>query len=66
LHNVNHSQQQAFRFIGIDQYRLQVEAFARVATGNDGNIYSLENSQRNQRLIDSIYRAGKTGQLETL
>ncbi len=66
LHNVNHSEAQTFRFIGIDQYRMQVEAFARAVAGSEEEIFSLENSKRNQRVIDAIYRAGQSGLWEPL
>lgn len=61
LHNRNHSQAQIFRFAGTHQYRLQVEAFARAVTDGAEEIFTLEDSVRNQRVIDAIYRAGDSG-----
>lgn len=61
LHNVGHSQTQVFRYVGIDQYRLEIEAFARAATGKRSEAFSLEDSVKNQRVIDAIYAAGKSG-----
>ena len=61
VHDQSHHKTQVFRFTGIDQYQLQVEAFARVASGKRGELFSLEDSMRNQRAIDAIYQAGKSG-----
>lgn len=58
LHNQNHSQATVFRFPGVRQYRLQVEAFARAALGGADTVFSLENSVLNQKVIDAIFRAG--------
>jgi predicted dehydrogenase len=61
LHNAGHSETQVFRYVGIDQYRLEVEAFARAVAGKRGEIFSLEDSVKNQRVLDAIYAAGKSG-----
>jgi len=61
LHNVGHSQTQVFRYVGIDQYRLEIEAFARAVAGKRSEAFSLEDSVKNQRVIDAIYAAGKSG-----
>lgn len=70
LHNAEHGEAQAFRFAGINQYRLQVEAFARAAHSDDlkggEEIFTLEDSINNQKLIDAIYRAGESGAWETV
>lgn len=64
LHDQTHSGAQTFRFPGVRQYRLMAEAFARAARGKaletDRPIFSLENSELNQKLIDAIYRAGES------
>ena len=52
-----------FRFGGAHQYRLEVEAFARAAQGGKDQVFTLENSVRNQRVIDAIFRAGEQGRL---
>ncbi|WP_075290667.1 Gfo/Idh/MocA family protein [Pararhizobium arenae] len=57
LTNQNHSQSQHFRFQDARQYKLQAEAFARAAAGENEEIVSLESSVKNQKLIDAIYRA---------
>ncbi len=58
LHNQNHDAAQVFRFPGAQQYRLQVEAFVRVACGGTDRIFTLEDSALNQKVIDAIFRAG--------
>ena len=59
LHNQRHTEAQVWRFPGAEQYRAEVETFARVAQGGAGEVFTLENSVKNQKLIDAIYRAGK-------
>lgn len=58
LHSRNHGEATIFRFSGVRQYRLQVEAFVRRARGGEDDVFSLEDSVRNQKMIDAIYRAG--------
>ncbi|PWW00200.1 putative dehydrogenase [Hoeflea marina] len=57
LENRGHDGAQVFRFPGVRQYRLQAEAFVRRAQGGAEPIFTLEDSVRNQKLIDAIYRA---------
>lgn len=59
LHNRGHAEAQTFRFPGAQQYRLEVEAFARAARGEDAPVFALEDSVRNQKVIDAIFRAGE-------
>ena len=59
LNDQRHATATVFRFAGIRQYRLQVEAFARRALGQDAPVFSLEDSVRNQKVIDAIFRAGE-------
>ena len=59
LHNQKHDQAFVFRFPGVRQYRLEVEAFARAAAGGKDPVFTLENSVLNQRMIDAILRAGE-------
>jgi predicted dehydrogenase len=61
LHNQNHTEATVFRFPGTQQYRLQVEAFARAAAGSKEPVFTLENSVKNQKVIDAIFRAGDSG-----
>ncbi|MER8781287.1 Gfo/Idh/MocA family oxidoreductase [Mesorhizobium sp. M1006] len=59
LHNQNHSEAQVFRFPGTQQYRLEVEAFARAARGGKDRVFTLEESVLNQKVIDAMFRAGE-------
>jgi predicted dehydrogenase len=53
-----HRTSQIFRFPDSRQYRREVEAFVTKATGGEAEVFSLESSRANQRVIDAIYRAG--------
>jgi predicted dehydrogenase len=64
LHSQNHGHAETFRFSGVNQYRLEVEAFARVAGGAKEHYFTLESSRKNQNLIDAIFAAGKSGNWE--
>jgi predicted dehydrogenase len=67
LHNQNHSEAEVFRFPGTQQYRLEVETFARAAQGGKERVFTLEESVLNQKVIDAIFRAGdKDGSWETV
>ena len=70
VHNANRTQKQEFRFPGTNQYKLQIEAFSQAVLCDvpsiKSKIFSLENSQKNQRMIDAIYKAGRTGLWEKL
>ncbi|MUZ62741.1 Gfo/Idh/MocA family protein [Agrobacterium vitis] len=59
LTNRNHSESQIFRFPNSRQYRLEAEAFAKAARGEESDVVTLENSRANQRFIDAIYRASE-------
>jgi len=61
LHNQKHTEATIFRFPGTQQYRLQAEAFVRAAQGGKEEIFSLESSVKNQKLIDAIFKAGDKG-----
>ncbi|MDW6024551.1 Gfo/Idh/MocA family oxidoreductase [Mesorhizobium sp. BAC0120] len=58
LHNQGHTEATVFRFPGTQQYQLEVETFARVAQGSKEDIFTLESSVANQKVIDAIFRAG--------
>ena len=64
LHNRAHSETQVFRYSGVNQYQHEVEAFARAVAGKKQHLFSLEESVANQRVIDAIYKAGKSGRWE--
>ena len=61
LHNQKHTEATVFRFPGASQYRLQAEAFVRAARGGGDEVFTLEESVRNQKVIDAIFRAGDSG-----
>lgn len=65
LHDRGHRLTQTFRFPGIDQYRLQIEAFGEAVAGN-GAVFPLESSRRNQAAIDALFTAGQSGDWVTL
>ena len=66
LHDKDHNLAQCFRFAGVNQYTLQVEAFARTVAGGESEVFSLEDSVKNQKLIDAIYKAGESGNWENV
>ena len=57
LHNRNHTEAKVIRFPDTRQYRLQAETFARAALGEALEVFTLEQSILNQKVIDAIYRA---------
>lgn len=65
LHNAAHNEAQSFRYTGIDQYQCQIEAFTRAVAG-DGAAFSLEDSVKNQRVLDAIYASGRSGGWEAV
>ncbi len=66
LHNHNHAEAQVFRFPGTQQYRLEVETFARAAHGGKERVFTLEESILNQKVIDAVFRAGNKEGWETV
>ncbi len=61
LHNHNHTVATVYRFPDTRQYRLQAEAFVKAARGENVEVFPLESSVKNQRVIDAIFRAGESG-----
>jgi predicted dehydrogenase len=59
MHNQGHNEATVFRFPGTSQYRLEVESFARAALGEKVPVFQLEDSVKNQKVIDAILRAAK-------
>jgi predicted dehydrogenase len=59
LHNQTHTEATVYRFPATRQYRLEAEAFARAAQGDDVPVFTLEQSILNQKMIDAIFRAGE-------
>lgn len=66
LHNQNHSGAEIFRFPATQQYRLEAETFVRAAQGGGDEIFTLEQSVLNQKVIDAIFRAGETDSWEAV
>ena len=66
LHNQNHAEAQVFRFPGVQQYKLEAEAFVRAALGGGDRVFTLEESVLNQTAIDAIFRAGDKDGWETV
>ncbi|MEO3997129.1 Gfo/Idh/MocA family oxidoreductase [Mesorhizobium sp. CAU 1732] len=66
LHDQGHGTAQIFRFPATKQYQLQVETFARAARGETVQLFSLEESVKNQKLIDAVFRAGDTDTWESV
>ncbi|WP_274626461.1 Gfo/Idh/MocA family protein [Arvimicrobium flavum] len=59
LHNQTHTEATVYRFPATRQYKLEAEAFARAAQGDDVPVFTLEQSILNQKAIDAIFRAGE-------
>lgn len=57
LHDARHTEATVLRFPDTGQYRLQAESFVRKARGEDVPVFSLEDSVRNQKVIDAVFRA---------
>lgn len=66
LHDRTHSAAESRRFGALNQYREQVEAFARRVRGEDAPHFSLENSVLNQRVIDALFRSERSGSFEAV
>lgn len=66
LHNQNHAEAQIFRFPGVQQYKLEAEAFVRATQGGGDRVFTLEESVLNQKVIDAIFRAGDKDGWETV
>lgn len=66
VHNANHSEARVYRFTGLNQYVLEIEAFAKAVAGKKQPLFSLEDSVLNQRVIDAIYKSGKSGRWQNV
>lgn len=66
LHDAGHTQATEFRFPATPQYRLEVESFVRAAQGGTTRVFTLEESVKNQQVIDAIFRAGKSDAWEAV
>ena len=66
VHNLEHTETRVYRYTGLDQYTLEIEAFARAVAGKKQPLFSLEESVLNQRVIDAIYKSGKSGRWQNV
>ena len=64
--SADHARQETFFFVPADHYQLQCEAFVRRVNGGNDEIFSLEDSVRNQKMIDAIYRSSDEGRWVTV
>ena len=65
LHARGHDHTEVFRFTGVKQYRLQVEAFVNAVSGG-GSVFTLEESVLNQRVLDAVFASGRSGGWENV
>lgn len=61
VHNTGHSETRVYRYTGLNQYSLEIQAFARAVMGKKQSYFTLEESILNQKVIDAIYKSGKSG-----
>ena len=66
VHNASHNETRTYRYSGINQYVLEIEAFTRAVAGKKQPLFSLEESVLNQRVIDAIYKSGKSGRWQSV
>jgi len=66
VHNGSHNETRTYRYTGVNQYVMEIEAFARAIAGKKQTLFSLEESILNQRVIDAIYKAGKSGRWQNV
>jgi predicted dehydrogenase len=61
VHNAKHDETRVYRYTGVNQYCLEVQAFANAVAGKKQPVFSLEESILNQKVIDAIFKSGKSG-----
>jgi len=66
VHNRSHDETRVYRYTGINQYQCEIEAFSKAVKSSKkksgkSKLFTLEDSYNNQKLIDAIYKAGKSG-----
>jgi len=66
VHNASHNETRTYRYSGINQYVLEIEAFTKAVAGKKQSLFSLEESVLNQRVIDAIYKSGKSGRWQSV
>ena len=63
VYNQNHTLLEEQVYIGVNQYQLQLEALARAAqSGDHSALFSLEDSVRNQQVLDAAYASARAKQ----
>ena len=61
IHSLNNDQTVDIRFGEINQYTLQIEAFSEaIQKKNNNRVFSLEDSYKNQLIIDGIFKASQS------
>lgn len=64
LHSQDNLKIQEFKFGDTNQYKLQIEKFSlAIKSGLRDSIFDLTSSKNNQKVIDAIYAADKSGQV---
>lgn len=66
VHNSAHNETRVYRYTGLNQYVLEIEAFAKAVSGKKQHLFTLEESILNQRVIDAIYKSGKSGRWQNV
>ncbi|MCZ4271376.1 Gfo/Idh/MocA family protein [Maritalea porphyrae] len=66
LSNQAHNSAQSWSFNATQQYTLQVEAFGRKVAGDMVDLFTLENSKKNQAAIDALFASGESGDWESV
>ncbi len=61
LSNQGHNGAQSWSFNAAQQYTLQVEAFGQKVAGDNVDLFTLENSKKNQAAIDALFKSGESG-----
>ena len=66
IYNDKDMSQTSHQYNNAHQYTLQVEAFVNAVNDRNHDHFTLENSRANQRVIDALFRAGKSGDWEAV
>ena len=67
VHSLNNNEILEFRFGEINQYTLQIEAFSHaIQEKNSDHLFSLEDSYKNQLVIDGMFEAGKNDRIHRI
>lgn len=66
VHNGAHNETRTYRYTGLNQYVLEIEAFAKAVAGKKQHLFTLEESVLNQKMIDAVYKSGKSGRWQNV